>query len=126
MQALIDFDGWRKWKDFSKTQSNAAAGSAETSSRKISGPNHSHKNSAVGKGGAGAGSGSSLAQAAAAKQAATVAATSTPVTAAGKRDKRMSSNPLSTIGTSGGDGMAEGEREGRRDEGRGGATVAVA
>lgn len=126
MQALIDFDGWRKWKDFSKTQSNAAAGSAETSSRKISGPNHSHKNSAVGKGGAGAGPGSSLAQGAAVKQSTTVAAASTPATAAGKRDKRMSSNPLGMISASGSDGAAEGERDGRRDEGRGGATVAVA
>ena len=25
MQALIDFDGWRKWKDFSAKQSNAGA-----------------------------------------------------------------------------------------------------
>lgn len=25
MQALIDFDGWRKWKDFSSTQPDSAA-----------------------------------------------------------------------------------------------------
>ncbi len=26
MQALIDFDGWRKWKDFSQKSDKAAAG----------------------------------------------------------------------------------------------------
>lgn len=25
MQALIDFDGWRKWKDFTQDEENSAA-----------------------------------------------------------------------------------------------------
>ncbi len=30
MQALIDFDGWRKWKDFSQTTDEAETGSKKS------------------------------------------------------------------------------------------------
>lgn len=33
MQALIDFDGWRKWKDFSEAQAKEASAKAVTRTR---------------------------------------------------------------------------------------------
>lgn len=31
MQALIDFDGWRKWKDFTQEEENSVAKKASSS-----------------------------------------------------------------------------------------------
>lgn len=42
MQALIDFDGWRKWKDFS--QQGGADTEKETKSAKLSATNKKKKN----------------------------------------------------------------------------------
>jgi osomolarity two-component system, response regulator SSK1 len=33
MQALIDFDGWRKWKDFSQTMEQTEAAKKATSGK---------------------------------------------------------------------------------------------
>lgn len=37
MQALIDFDGWRKWKDFSAQEVQPAAGKADATPKKNGG-----------------------------------------------------------------------------------------
>lgn len=42
MQALIDFDGWRKWKDFSQQTQTSPT------SVKVAGSNHAHKVSGAG------------------------------------------------------------------------------
>jgi osomolarity two-component system response regulator SSK1 len=34
MQALIDFDGWRKWKDISQTTENADEGTKKVAAKK--------------------------------------------------------------------------------------------
>lgn len=34
MQALIDFDGWRKWKDFAQAGSDKAAAAAKAKLKK--------------------------------------------------------------------------------------------
>lgn len=37
MQALIDFDGWRKWKDFSAQEGQPANGKADAPPKKNAG-----------------------------------------------------------------------------------------
>lgn len=50
MQALIDFDGWRKWKDFSQTTKPKLPDALEKKSTPIKGPtNKSLENAANGK-----------------------------------------------------------------------------
>lgn len=37
MQALIDFDGWRKWKDFSAQEVQPSSGKADAPTKKSGG-----------------------------------------------------------------------------------------
>lgn len=98
MQALIDFDGWRKWKDFTKTQSNATG--TDASARKASGTGH--KSSPTGPGGG------SMTNSSGGTGGGKLALSSAP----GRRDKRQSSSTLTTISGSGSEGI-EGDREPR-------------
>lgn len=100
MQALIDFDGWRKWKDFS--QQNQSFGPGKVTS------NHAHKGSV-----AGASKGSGVGGANTATKPALVS----------KRDKRLSA---STTGTGTSDSSRSEVVDGDRDGGRGTPIVAVA
>lgn len=100
MQALIDFDGWRKWKDFS--QQNQAFGPGKVTN------NHAHKGSV-----AGATKGSGVGGANTAAKLALVS----------KRDKRLSA---STTGTGTSDSSRSEVVDGDRDGGRGTPMVAVA
>lgn len=117
MQALIDFDGWRKWKDFSQTQPTAAVGtSAPAAGNKASGHFKKSIMAAASKGSNNAGSNAGGSGGTGVKS---------PITA-GRRDNRLSS---STVGTSTGTGsgtgsdLLDGEREPR---GVGSAIVAGA
>lgn len=106
MQALIDFDGWRKWKDFSQqTQPSAASGGKAAGSS-----GHVHKGSFAGAANSKAAVG-------------TVPGGKMMGGGAGRRDKRLSAG---TVGT-GAVGTAESEVEdSAKDVGRGGAIVAGA
>lgn len=99
MQALIDFDGWRKWKDFSQQTQASAPGKATN--------NHAHKGSVAGaKGGAGganSGAKSGLAL---------------------RRDKRLSASTTGTGTTS--DSSRSEVVDGDREGGRGTPIVAEA
>lgn len=105
MQALIDFDGWRKWKDFSQqTQTSSSVG-------KVAG-SHVYKGSAsaaANKGGPGGAMASGkLANAA----------------GGSRRDKRLSSSTAGTgtLGAGGGNDVVDEDR----DRGRGSAIIAGA
>lgn len=99
MQALIDFDGWRKWKDFSQQTQPSAPGKATG--------NHVHKGSVAGasKGGGVGG-----------------ANTGAKLGLASRRDKRLSA---STTGTGTSDSSRSEVAEVDRDGGRGAPIVAV-
>lgn len=78
MQALIDFDGWRKWKDFSQQSQTSPA------SVKVAGSIHAHKVSGTGLPGtpkAGPNAGAKI----------------SPVSS--RRDKTLSSGTVGPMGT---------------------------
>ena len=104
MQALIDFDGWRKWKDFSQqTQASSSVGKVVGSL----GHKGSSTSTAAHKGGPGG----------------AIASGKLAMAAGGtRRDKRLSSNPAGTgtIGAGGGSEVVERDRDG----GRGSAIIA--
>lgn len=96
MQALIDFDGWRKWKDFSQQTQPSAPGKGTS--------NHAHKSSIAGASKSGGVAGLN---------------TGAKLGIASRRDKRLSA---STTGTGTGTGttsdssrseVADGDRDGR-------------
>lgn len=102
MQALIDFDGWRKWKDFSQQTQTSPA------SLKVAGSNHAHKVSGAGLPGtpkAGAGAGAKI----------------SPVSS--RRDKRLSSGALGATET-GSHASPDGGSEKLDEEGGGTAIMA--
>lgn len=101
MQALIDFDGWRKWKDFSQQTQPSAPGKGIS--------NHSHKGSVAGasKGGGVGG-----------------ANTGVKLGLASRRDKRLSASTTGTGTTS--DSNKSEVIDGDRDGGRGNPIAAVA
>lgn len=78
MQALIDFDGWRKWKDFSQQTQTSPA------SVKVAGNNPSHKVSGTGLPGTPKGGPSTGAKV-------------SPVSS--RRDKMLSSGAVGAMGT---------------------------
>lgn len=100
MQALIDFDGWRKWKDFSQQTQPAAPGKATSI--------HAHKGSFAGvsKGGGGG------------------ANTAAKLALGSRRDKRLSTSTTGT-GTTSDSSRSEGA-DVDRDGARGAPIVAVA
>lgn len=78
MQALIDFDGWRKWKDFSQQTQTSPA------SVKVAGNNPSHKVSGSGLPGT-------------PKSGPSAGAKISPISA--RRDKMLNSGTVGTMGT---------------------------
>lgn len=101
MQALIDFDGWRKWKDFSQQTQPSAPGKATS--------NHVHKGSVVGTGKAGGIGGAN---------------TGVKLGLASRRDTRLSASTTGTGTTS--DSSRSEVVDGDRDGGRGAPIVAGA
>lgn len=112
MQALIDFDGWRKWKDFSQTQSTApvaTSGPAAVGGSKV--PGHP-KNTVTAAASKGSSTGSAI------------GVTKSPVMA-GRREKKQSSSTAGTstsTGTGSGTGSEMLEEE---MEARGGVGTAI-
>lgn len=100
MQALIDFDGWRKWKDFSQQTQPSAPGKGMI--------NHAHKGSVAGASKGGGVGGTN---------------TGTKLGIASRRDKRLSA---STTGTGTSDSSRSEVMDGDRDGDRGTPIVAVA
>ena len=113
MQALIDFDGWRKWKDFSSI-SASVQGNPSPVVGKATGTvpaNHSHKSSMVGKMAGGGGSGVGTG---AAGTVVNGKATALPGQAAGQsmkkdREKRVTSSVGVGSGGGGGGGSEVGD-----------------
>ncbi|KAL8938640.1 MAG: hypothetical protein Q9216_003788 [Gyalolechia sp. 2 TL-2023] len=110
MQALIDFDGWRKWKDFSQTPQPSATGKQPS-------PSGKNANGTVIGGGGGGGANGTVIKSERKKSLGLLQTGTAAAAAAGKKEKRLS------VSTEGG---GVGSTSGSGSEGSGnGSTIAA-